>query len=134
MGKFPHCEKLTYRAVGLHVKCPRMSLLKQRISSKPSKLIRILIVSDFALFALLISPLGTSRALYKAMRTSGWAGPITTAEQVWVVGTTLLATVLFFWRKFKSDKVTRVDGVLLLAWWIVLTLACMYAFMMGMGG
>jgi Ca2+/Na+ antiporter len=68
------------------------------------------------------------------MKTSGLAGPITTAEQIWVVGTTLLATVLFFWRKFKSDGVTRVDGFLLLAWWIVLTFACMYAFMMGMGG
>jgi hypothetical protein len=111
-----------------------MSLLKQALSPKPSKLIKILIISDFALFALLISPLGTSRALYKAMKTSGLAGPISTAEQIWVVATTLLSTALFFWRKFKSDGVTRIDGILILTWWIVLAFACMYAFMMGMGG
>ena len=91
---------------------------------------------------MLISPVGRNRNLYKAMRGTGFAALITTALQVWVVGATLFVTALFLWRKTrKSDAVmgqqprkAPPDGVLLLTWWIVLGLACLYAFMMGLGG
>jgi hypothetical protein len=102
---------------------------------KSSKLVQILMIINFGLFALLISPLGRSRALYKAGRESGLALPIITALQVWIVGATLFATALFFWRKARrSGAGTRLDGTLLIAWWLVLVFACLYAFNMGMGG
>jgi len=61
---------------------------------------------------------------------------------VWFIGATLFATVVYFWRRLrKSDVIAgepprkgRLDGALLLAWWIVLIVACLYAFMMGMAG
>ena len=100
-----------------------------------SKLIRILMIVNFGLFALLIGPLGRSRALYKAGKESGLAVPIITAFQVWIVGATLFATALFLWRKAKkSEAGSRLDGTLLLAWCVVLVFACLYAFNIGMGG
>jgi hypothetical protein len=117
------------------------------VSSQPagrisSRLIRVPIIINFVLFLMLISPVGRNRNFYKAMRGTGLAAFITTALQVWVVGATLFVTSLFLWRKIrKSDAVmgqpprkAPLDAVLLLAWWIVLVLACLYAFMMGLGG
>jgi len=96
---------------------------------------------NFVLFLLLISPAGRNRELYKSMREAGFSAVIATALQLWVVGTTLFATAFFFRRMKKLDGVAGqalknppLDGVLLLAWWIVLVVACLYAFMMGMGG
>lgn len=104
-------------------------------SVRASKSIQILTIVNFGLFALLISPLGRSRALYKAGRESGLAAPIITALQLWIVGATLFATGIFLWRKArKSGAGTRFDGPLLLAWWVVLVFSCLYAFNMGMGG
>ncbi len=116
-------------------------LKEQSNVRRPLSLITVLLSTNFALFVLLISPLGRSRGLYNAIHEAGLAVWLT-ALPLWFGGTTLFVTALFFWKAIKkpnqvSDekpKNTRLDGLLLLAWWIVLILACMYAFMMGMGG
>ena len=117
------------------------SVGSQLSGSKGAVLIRILVVVNFVLFFLLISPAGRNRNVYKALSDAGFAASITIAVQVWFVGATLFATVLYLWRRFKTSNVVveqpgrgRLDGVLLLAWWIVLIVACLYAFMLGMGG
>ena len=104
-------------------------------------LFRVPIIINFVLLVLLIGP-GNSRKLYQALGGAGLANLIILAIQLWVVGATLFATALFVWRQFKKSnpetkqpaKGTKQDGVLLLTWWIVLILACLYAFNMGMGG
>jgi|SRR5579872_6436340 len=102
---------------------------------------RILITINFVLFLLLISPLGRSRELYRLIRGSGFGALATTGLPLWFALTTLIATALYFWRKVRKQDVAEqrlskrtIDGVLLLAWWIVLVVGCLYAFMMGMGG
>ena len=107
-----------------------------------SSLVRIPIIVNFVLFVLLISPLGRDRDLYKAMRDSGLAASIARAAQAWVIGATLFATAAFFLRKIrKSNPVagqattsTTLDGILLVSWWLVIILACVYAFVLGTGG
>ena len=104
-------------------------------------IITVLITINFVLLLLLISPLGRSRELYTAIRDSGFGPLATTWVPVWFALTTLIATVLYFWRKLRRQDVVEqpaprraLDGVLLLGWWIAIMLACLYAFMMGMGG
>lgn len=53
--------------------------------------------------------------------------------QIWLVGSTLVATALFVrmvWRKVPSAVL---DGMLLLTWWAVALGSCAYAYMMGLG-
>lgn len=114
----------------------------QSSGRRAANLVRVLIAMNFVLFLLLIGPAGRNRELYKAIREAGFAPLITTALPLWVAGTTLFVTALFFWRVIKKSDGVRgqtskngtLDGVLLLVWWIVLIVACLYAFMMGMGG
>ena len=60
--------------------------------------------------------------------------------QVWIVVSTILATALYglvTWRNRRAAspiRSTRFDGILLLAWWIVLLGVCAFGFMLGMGG
>ena len=104
-------------------------------------MIRIPIAINFVLLLVLISPVGRSRELYTTMRNAGFA-PLITMLDYWIVGTTLIATVLFFWRRMRKSHVVvgeprkkaTLDGVLLLVWWIVVILVCLYAFSLGMGG
>lgn len=105
-------------------------------------MVRVPLLINFVILLALISPLGTSRKLYKAEREAGIAAPITLALQVWVVESTLFATTVFVWGRLKKSdtisgnrwKPTKLDGGLLLVWWILIVLSCLFAFMMGMGG
>jgi hypothetical protein len=105
-------------------------------------LVRVPLLINFMLLFSLLSPLGTSRKLYKAERAAGIAASITLTLQVWVIGTTLFATAVFVWARIKrSDPVTgkrwkpaKFDWGLLVFWWILIVLLCLFAFMMGMGG
>jgi len=102
---------------------------------------RVLFSINFVIFLLLIGPVGRNREIYKTIRESGFA-PLMAAVPLWFVGTTLFVTALFVWKKIKkSNEVTgqaprnaALDGKLLLIWWGILILSCLYAFMMGMGG
>jgi hypothetical protein len=107
---------------------------------KPAFLIRILLGINFLFFLLLVSPFGRSRQLYKSIREAGFGALATTGLPLWFGGTTLIVTTLYLWGRIRRwDSVSEhprkaFDGVLLLAWWIVLIVACIYAFMMGTGG
>jgi len=104
-------------------------------------LVRVPIIINFVLLLLLIGP-GGSNKLYLALKRDGVADLIVHALQIWIVGATFFATAIFVWRLFKKSDVepqqpakgTTFDGVLLLGWWIVLILFCLYAFNLGMGG
>ena len=104
-------------------------------------LVRVPIVINFVLLLLLIGH-GSSRKLYLVSNRAGVADLTVHALQIWVVGATVFATAMFVWRRFKRShaeaqqppKDARLDGMLLLTWWVVLILACLYAFNMGMGG
>ena len=60
--------------------------------------------------------------------------------QVWIVASTIIATVLFGLMLWNNRRATppvrsiRFDGFLLLTWWLTLLGACAYGFMLGMGG
>jgi len=104
-------------------------------------LVRVPIIINFVLLLLLIGP-GSSHKLYLALKKGGFADLIVHALQIWVTGATFFATAIFVWRRFKKSdlqaqqpaKGATLDGVLLLGWWIVLILVCLYAFNLDMGG
>jgi hypothetical protein len=60
--------------------------------------------------------------------------------QAWLVGSTILATALFGLIAWKTRRATvparslKVEGILLLSWWIIVVGACAYGFVLGMGG
>jgi hypothetical protein len=60
--------------------------------------------------------------------------------QVWLLGSTVMATALFALIAWKNRMATmparsvKVEGILLLSWWIIVVGACAYGFMLGMGG
>jgi hypothetical protein len=89
----------------------------------------------------LIGP-GSSHKLDLALRRAGLANLVTLSLQIWVVGSTILATVFFVLSLVKRPETAAgrwpgpntLDWVLFVAWWVVLIFLCMYAFMMGMGG
>jgi hypothetical protein len=54
--------------------------------------------------------------------------------QVWLVGSTVLSTILFgrlVWRK--ASPLTH-EAVLLVAWWFLALATAAYSFMLGLGG
>jgi hypothetical protein len=105
------------------------------------KPVRVIVIINFVLMLALIGP-GSSHKLDLALRRAGLANLITLSLQVWVVGSTILATALFVRALVKGpdtfagkpQRPAPLDLVLLLAWWIVMILLCLFAFMMGMGG
>jgi len=60
--------------------------------------------------------------------------------QVWLVASTIIATELFGLVGWKSRRATlpagslKLEGILLLSWWIIVVGACVYGFALGMGG
>lgn len=108
---------------------------------RPGSLARFIMIVNFVLLLALIGP-GTSHSLELALRRAGIADLITLSVQVWFIGSTILASVLFtraFAKKSivdleKTSRPTKLDWVLLLTWWVILFFLCLYAFMMGFGG
>jgi amino acid transporter len=103
-------------------------------------LIRATILVNFLILLVLVGP-GSSHEVDLVLRRAGVASLVTLVLQLWFVGSTLLVTLLFVWRLRKSatpgsklPKLAKLDWILLLSWWCVAILLCMYAFMMGMGG
>jgi len=60
--------------------------------------------------------------------------------QVWLVASTITATALFGQVGWKNRRATpptqslKFEGIMLLSWWIVVIGACVYGFVLGMGG
>lgn len=110
----------------------------QQTPQKRINLGRAIILVNFILMLALAGP-GSSHQVDLVLRRAGVANLITLALQVWFIGSTLVVTLFFAWRLRRSDggagrRPAKLDWVLLAAWWCVVILLSMYAFMMGMGG
>jgi hypothetical protein len=105
-------------------------------------IVRAILYPNFFLFALFVIPtthhwvdLG-----FLAMRSIHLEDAVGRSMQVWIVASTILATVLFglvVWKNRRAAspiRSIRFDGILLLTWWIALLGVCAYGFMLGMGG
>lgn len=109
--------------------------LKSNTSKRPNAA-RVLLIINFILLLALIGP-GSSHQLYLAERRIGIANLIVRSMQLWFVGSTIIATILFVRMLVVKPKIvqpTKLDWGLLLGWWSVIALLCAFGFMMGMGG
>jgi hypothetical protein len=80
---------------------------------------------------------------FLALQAIGFEEPVGYSLQIWLVGSTLLATGLLAWmtgkrRKTKATGLPRVslrlEKILVAAWWLAALGACAYGFMLGGGG
>jgi hypothetical protein len=100
---------------------------------------------NFFFFALFVIP-PTHRWIdrgFLVLRAIHLEEPVGWSLQVWLVGSTLVATVLLgimFWRKRRAvaaglpSEPIRLEGMLVGGWWLIVIGVCAYAFMLGMGG
>jgi hypothetical protein len=109
---------------------------------KGLNLFRFVLIANFIVMACLIGP-GSSHAFYVDLKRSGLAVAFVTSVQVWLVGSTVIATLLFarrVWiRKFTkfpegTSAFSSLDLALFIAWWSVVVVLFMYALSMGAGG
>jgi hypothetical protein len=97
-----------------------------------------IVLLNVALLVALLLP--WSRNWDLALRRAGLDAAVILAFQLWVLGSTLLATVSFVWRRVRETRLRyngnpmTFDGVFLAAWWTVLVLLSLYALGMGAGG
>lgn len=105
-------------------------------------ILRSILYTNFFLFALFVIPT-THRWVdrwFLALRSINLEDVVGRSLQVWTVASTIIATVLFgmvLWKNRRAAlpmRSIRLDGILLLTWWIALLGVCAYAFMLGMGG
>jgi hypothetical protein len=104
--------------------------------------LRAILYANFFLFALFVIPAThhwVDRGFFM-LRSVNLEDAVGRSMQVWIVGSTLIATVLFGMILWKNRQAavpigsSRREGILLLTWWVVLLGACAYGFMIGMGG
>ncbi len=107
---------------------------------KAARVITFLVLANFVLLLLLLGP-GRSHELDLTLRRAGVEELIGRAFQVWILSSTTLATALFafiVWKKLRIHEPAlpriRLEGVLLLAWWVTILGFLAYGFMLGMGG
>jgi hypothetical protein len=104
-------------------------------------LIRIIVIANFVLMLILIGP-GSSHRLDLTLRRLGVEDLLGRALQLWIIGSTLFVTALFVamvWKNRRTEtdipkQRLRLEGMLVIAWWLVLVVVCAYGFMLGMGG
>jgi hypothetical protein len=111
-----------------------------------STLIRAITFINFLLLGLMASPLphGVEGRMLDALRRTGTGDLSFGGLQLWAIGSTLLATVLFVRRAVATARMgprslaaqrgLLVDGLLLAAWWLTLLGLLAYGYMLGMGG
>jgi hypothetical protein len=102
--------------------------------------IRVILGINFTLLVLFVIPLThhwADRGL-GALRSYNLEKPVGRSLQVWLPGSTLLATCLLgftLWRKRKVPvSGLGIEVIMVVAWWLIVLGACVYAFMLGMGG
>ena len=108
-------------------------------------IIRLTMWVNLSLFILFVVPL-TNHWInrgFRTLKTFNLKEPVGRSLQIWLVGSTVCATVLLaqiLWKKRKplpvgSPYVSVVlEGTLVAAWWVVVLGACAYGFMLGMAG
>src|SRR2546428_9858477 len=113
-------------------------------NSAPSRnhnLIRVIVAINFMELIAFLSPLGRDERFYRALKASGLPDLLTPVLQLWTVGSTIVATILFlrdaiFSRTPSSlqeaeSNAAAIDGAVLGAWWLALLAVFVYAFAMG---
>ena len=108
---------------------------------KGPKLVITLLIINFLLLILAMGP-GSSRDLYIAMKRAGISDLLGHLFQVWVVGSTLVATITFpvilckNWNMPAEAAIRGVAlaGTLLLLWWLALFGIFVYGSALGAGG
>jgi len=109
----------------------------QRGRTRPTWVTAIVLINVALLVALLLP---WSRNWDLTLRRKGLDASVIFAFRLWVLGSTLLATVSFVWRRVKETKLRynanpmTFDGIFLATWWAVLILLCLYGLGMGAGG
>ncbi len=113
--------------------------------SRPRNAIRLITLWNFLLFALFVIP-PTNRWIsrgFLSLRAVHLEEPAGRSLQVWLVGSTLLATALLGWMLWQKRRATSaglpsvsvgLEGVLVAVWWLVVLGASAYGFALGMGG
>ncbi len=107
-------------------------------SRKRPTWVTAIVLLNFALLASLLLP--WSHNWYIALKREGLDSSVILAFQLWVLGSTLLATVFFVWRRAKETRFRynanpmTFDGMFLAAWWTVIVLLCLYFLGIGAGG
>jgi hypothetical protein len=122
-----------------------MHMQMERMLSGSRKAIRSMMWVNFALFLLFVVPFtnhSINRGLW-ALRSINLEEPVGRSLQIWVVGSTLVATVLLvrmFWQRRRTISgrgasiSLKLETILVAAWWAIVLGSCAYGFMLGMGG
>jgi hypothetical protein len=108
----------------------------------PRVFVRAILYANFFLFALFVMPI-THHWIdhgFLALKSINLEEVVGRSMQVWIVASTIIATVLFgvmLWKYRRSAlpiTAVRFEGILLLTWWLTLLGFLAYGFMLGMGG
>ncbi len=144
-----HSPFLMY-APPMFTKIARMDVKSVHSPAEPTfsvsrKAIRLISLLNLVLFGLFVVPVAhrwVDRG-FLSLRAIHLEDAVGWSLQVWIFGSTALATVLFgraVWKKRRTVFVgapsapLKAEGMLLAAWWIALLGLCVYGFMLGMGG
>ena len=106
-----------------------------------ARIVRVLVMINFGVLLLLLGP-GRSHRLDLLLRREGLENLIGRSFQVWTVSSTFIATALFAFMLRKKMRLAasegspriRLEGFLLLGWWLTVAGFLAYGFMLGMGG
>ncbi len=122
-----------------------MSIQQEQSVSRSRAAVRVITLFNLFLFMLFVIPpahrwidLG-----FRALRSAHLEEPVGLSLQVWLVGSTLLASGLLLrmvWhtrRKLSAGIPSvslRLEATLVIAWWAIVIGTCAYGFMLGMAG
>ena len=110
----------------------------RQVSRKRPTWVTAIVLINVALMAAMLTP--WSRNWNVRLKREGLDASVTLALQLWILASTLSATVSFVWRRVKETRLSynanpmTFDGMFLAAWWTVLILLCIYFLGMGAGG
>jgi hypothetical protein len=117
----------------------------QQTFSASRKAVRLITILNLCIFVLFVIPPAhrwVDRG-FLALRALHFEEALGLSLQIWLVGSTLLATALLarmLWQRRRAVSAgippapLRLEGILVAAWWLVALGACAYGFMLGMGG
>ncbi len=103
-------------------------------------IVRVTTLLDFFLALLIVVPVAhrsVDRGLH-ALRGLGLEDLVGWAIPIWILGSTILATLLYVWILWRQPKVLSsarlsLEGKLIIAWWITLSTLVIYGYSLGTG-
>ena len=121
-----------------------MSQALSRVEGREHRVIRMIVVANFSLVGLcLVLDRVGGTMVDSGLRNIGLDNAVAWSLELWILGSTLLATGLFARATLRKSSVTTLeagrkrgtsDGKLLLSWWLTLLALCAYGFMLGRQG